>query len=117
AILVFVLDYLVAGQAARFLVEARSSGSLEMLLVTPGFRPQVIREVWLSLRQTYLKPVLVVLSAQWLSALLAMVLAGQSEHFYARPGLMIIVWTLQSLKLVTGLAALGWLALWLSWYS
>jgi hypothetical protein len=117
AILVFVLDYLVAGQAARFLVEARSSGSLEMLLVTPGFRPRVIREVWLSLRRTYLKPVLVVLSAHWLSALLSMVLAGQSEHFYARPGLMIIVWTLQSLKLVTGLAALGWLALWLSWYS
>jgi ABC-type transport system involved in multi-copper enzyme maturation permease subunit len=52
----FLLKTLVAAQACAFFVEARRSGSLELLLCTPLRTIQILKGQWLALRRAFLWP-------------------------------------------------------------
>ncbi len=110
-----VLDFLVAWQAARFLAEARQSGSLELLLVTPGFRLQAVRDIWRSLRATFLKPVLVMFALRLLGTLLALFFVTDSHAIQREYGLPVFL--ARTLGEMTSLVALAWLGIWESWHS
>jgi ABC-type transport system involved in multi-copper enzyme maturation permease subunit len=68
-VLPLVVRVAVALQACRFFVEARRSGSLELLLCTPLTVKDVLRGQWLTLRRLFLVPTLLVCGVQAASSI------------------------------------------------
>lgn len=56
-VLPIVIDFWLAAQVARFYVDGRKSGFLELLCVTPIRPADVVRGHWLALRRLFLAPV------------------------------------------------------------
>ena len=110
-----VLDFLITWQAARFLAKARQSGSLELLLVTPGFRSRAVRDIWRSLRAAFLKPLLVMFALRLLGAVLAFLLAdvpGTTQRAFDPSGVLS-----HMLMDLMSFGALAWFGIWESWNS
>ena len=79
----FLLKALLAAQACRFFVEARSNGALEMLLSTPLTSREIIRGQSLALRRSFLWPVLAFAGIMFLPdaiQVIRAVLIGRPEH-------------------------------------
>jgi ABC-type transport system involved in multi-copper enzyme maturation permease subunit len=66
-----LLKIMFVNQVCRFLVEARQSGSLEMLLCTPVTDQEIIGAHWRHLRRVFLGPVIVFLLPVFAATLLA----------------------------------------------
>lgn len=64
-LLVLVWYLATASQAARFFVETRGSGVLELLLATPLTEREMIRGQWRALRRMFGLPLVLCLAVQW----------------------------------------------------
>ncbi|HWQ91342.1 MAG TPA: ABC transporter permease subunit [Clostridia bacterium] len=58
----FGLKVVIAVQACRFFAEARKNGFLQLILATPLTTREILRGHWLSLKQTFLWPVVLFLT-------------------------------------------------------
>jgi hypothetical protein len=100
-----LFDFLLAWQAARLFADARRSGSLELLLVTPGFRRAALRGIRLSLQETFLKPVLFILGMRLLGGALALVFIDENSRRFAEQHSYFLFVLLGMLKEATGFLA------------
>lgn len=60
----------IASHASRFMVEARRSGLMELLLATPLTPAQIVRGQWSALLRMFGAPLAVLLAAHWLGTVL-----------------------------------------------
>jgi hypothetical protein len=112
-----LFDFLLAWQAARLFADARRSGSLELLLVTPGFRRAALRGIRLSLQETFLKPVLFILGMRLLGGALALVFIDENSRRFAEQHSYFLFVLLGMLKEATGFLAIAFLGAWEGWRS
>ncbi len=110
-----VVNFIVAWQAARLFVESRRTRNLELLLVTPGFRKSSIRDVWRSLRTTFLKPVLLVGLVGLAGTVVAINAMPDERTDLFEPAWGLPVYLLTASRHLAGLVAVVWLSLWLGW--
>jgi hypothetical protein len=75
-----ILYVLMASQATRFLVYARRSGLLELLLATPLSATQIVHGQWRALLRMFAVPIVLYLAAQLLATVMAY---GASEKLAA----------------------------------
>jgi ABC-type transport system involved in multi-copper enzyme maturation permease subunit len=73
ALPLFVLRIAIGLQACRFFVEARRTGSMELLLCTPLSVKDILHGQWLALKRRYLVPIIVVSGTPLLSVILTFV--------------------------------------------
>ncbi len=102
-------------QACRFIVDARRTGALELLLSTPLTVKQIIAGQWLALRRVFLWP-LVCLSALLATPLIYLIWLAiwrGTPEIYGQ--FMSLAWLgLHPFEFVMDLLALGWLGMWLA---
>ena len=110
------LAYLLAAQAGRFFIEGRLSGALELILVTPVDRDQILSAQWVTLKQVLLIPFLILEFVQ---------LAGGAWYRLSlRPSAEVAgwaVWLLLPVATFAGAVALffavGWMGMWQAWIA
>jgi ABC-type transport system involved in multi-copper enzyme maturation permease subunit len=100
----------VGVQACRFFVEARRTGSLELLLCTPLTAHQILRGQWLALRRLFLVPVLSVLCLYALPIIFALATDSRS-YLWPRLGIG-GAWFFRMATFVADLLAVAWLGMW-----
>jgi len=112
--LYFFLEILFASQACRFFSEARRNGTLELLHATPLPGLIIIDGLWLALRRMFLRPVLVLMSAELLCLLIPIV--GRSMGSYWGGFFVTSLFTvpMQLLKAAGAFLAIGWFGMWLA---
>jgi ABC-type transport system involved in multi-copper enzyme maturation permease subunit len=102
-----LIKILFAFQACRVFVEGRRTGALDLLLSTPITGREIIKGQWLGLKRLCLWPIAIFVAAQTVGA------AIQIDWNSGMGGLQLILTIYPILKFVMGLAALGWLGMWL----
>ena len=115
------LKILVAVQACRLFVEARHSGTLELLLCTPLTAREILRGQWLALRRSLLWPVILLALLLPVPRLLLLGSVGVSGGGSPELAGTLAFSLLQLLGLMydlvlfaLDLGALGWLGMWLA---
>lgn len=116
----FLMKMLLAAQACAFFVEARRTGSLELLLSTPLLNRDIIKGQWMALRRLFLWPLLTFLFLSFIplgygifSALVELKTSRVVDAILqgAGGGLM-ICWF--GLGLVADAFAVCWVGMWLA---
>jgi hypothetical protein len=108
-----------AWAASRFFIEARRSGELETLLITPEGAKSIIASQWKWLKNVFLGPV-VVLLLPWAAQAIINFLPGSSFRRYAfREGDAALYYFMATMfsgmSIVLGTGALLWAGLWFGW--
>ena len=117
--LILVVFYLwMASQASRFFVEARKSGLMELLLVTPLTAREIVLGQWQALTRMFAFPVILLLLAQLAGTILSRhasigimgAVAGGNAPSVA---LKLISAVLSGVSTIANLAALAWFGMWM----
>ncbi len=109
-----------ASQAGRFLVEARRSGFLELLLTTPVSLNQLIKGQWRAWMRLYAWPLIGLLTLPYLAAYCGQVVLWGIARFGGAtnpPGPLLVNAATNLLSEVADLIALGWFGLWMGMTS
>lgn len=115
SVLSFALNVVVASQAGRMLVEARQTGALELLLVSPLSSEQIVRGQWRALLRLFGWPVGLFLAVELAGAFLGNLQSGR----VAFAGAAMPVWVGLGIAVagvlgsVADLAALAWFGMWM----
>lgn len=124
---VILFELWVAAQIARFYVEGRGNGFLQILLVTPLDAGQIVRGHWRGLRRLLLPPVVALLFMDLCRAIFRIIETGMSGGFSVHVGngsnsQTVIVGNLAGTVagtvlglagIVTALLSVGWFAMWM----
>lgn len=97
----------MANEAPRQFLEDRRSGALELLLATPLTTAEIVSGQWRALRRQFLRPMLLVLVADFVGMGWYVVLSRDTDA----PKLAVL-WLLWMVLLILDLWALGWAGLW-----
>jgi ABC-type transport system involved in multi-copper enzyme maturation permease subunit len=116
----FLLKMLIAIQACRFFVDARRSGSLELLLCTPLRNGEILSGQWLALKRIFLWPLIVFVLLNFVPFAFKIVVslsgAGPQDILTAclsaSGGLLMVAWFLA--KFVADVFAIVWFGMWLA---
>jgi hypothetical protein len=117
--LVLLVLYLwTASQACRFLVDARRSGLLELLLVTPLSSRDVIIGQWRGLLRTFGLPAALLLLVQVAGSIFSQrarvgMLASNAGAFAPSAALNVLVASVGALGSAVNLGALMWFGMWM----
>jgi hypothetical protein len=108
----------IASQASRFLVEARRSGLLELLLVTPLNSREIIDGQWRALLRSFSAPVLLILVLQAAGALLMPLggllrATGAATSSLAETAIGTILALLAAATAAANVIALVWVGMWM----
>jgi hypothetical protein len=113
----FLLKIFVAAQACRFFVEARRTGSIELLCCTPLTMRTIIKGQWMLLRSVFLWPLIALLSAHLL-CLCYNALRGHNVAMVGMVGPMYLFMLYREFApIANNLAdffAIGWFGMWLA---
>lgn len=117
-ILAFGVYFWTASQASRFLVEARRSGLLELLLVTPLKSPEIIDGQWRALLRSFSAPVLLIVIVQSAGALLMPLggmyrATGGGTGSFAEASIGSIMGLFAAGTVIANVIALVWVAMWM----
>jgi hypothetical protein len=110
----FLLQVLFAIQACRFFSEARRTGTLEILGATPLADKTIYAGLWLFLKRQFVWPVVVLMSAEILSAGVSVCLGRSHENV---GGMVFSFLWISALPIATAIVdffAIGWFGIWLS---
>ena len=116
--MLFLLKTLFAWQACEFFASSRRSGALELLLSTPLRDDDILRGQWLSLRRTFLEPLMFLLVVLALGPALH---AGLMSDGGGPPGSSLVnalaawgAWLYTLVTLPLELLAIAWMGVWLA---
>lgn len=107
AVLYFGASAIFAWVAGRFLLEARRSGELELLLPTPVGAMGIVRDQWFALLRLLRGPLILVVAGQ-IPAAARRIVVGQGMELL---GLLSAVASMANA--VLGVLAVSWMAMWL----
>jgi hypothetical protein len=116
-VIVIGLYLWTAAQACRFFVDARRTGLLELLVVTPLKSEDIIMGQWCALLRTFGAPVLVLLIVQFMGTLLAQrasfgMVATSGGPPIVSLGLQFLIAGTSAIGVAANLAALMWFGMW-----
>jgi ABC-type transport system involved in multi-copper enzyme maturation permease subunit len=117
-LLTFGVYLWTASQASRFLVEARRSGLLELLLVTPLSSRDIVAGQWRALLRAFAAPVLLIVLLQAIGALLAPVggmfqVTGGGTGSLPMIAIGTVMGLLAAATTLANLVALTWVGMWM----
>jgi ABC-type transport system involved in cytochrome c biogenesis permease component len=121
--LVLVVLYLwTASQASRFFVEARRSGLMELLLVTPLTSKDIVFGQWQALLRMFGLPVVLLLLVQFSGTLLSQhasigMMAGTAGGYAPSLALNILSATVGGFSVIANLVAVMWFGMWMGLIS
>jgi ABC-type transport system involved in multi-copper enzyme maturation permease subunit len=95
-------------QACRFFSEARRTGTLELLCVTPMATSNLLDGQWTALRKNFLWPIVLLLSA----GITMLIAANSTDMDFIFEGGLIFFY--QTAKVIADFFALGWAGMWLA---
>ncbi len=107
-----------ASQAARFFVEARRSGLIELLLAAPLNGKEIVQGPWRALLRLFAAPVIIYLCVQFAATALSQ-RAGAMSMLGGVPGVtqMIAVAATSAVVTAANLVALCWFGMWMGMTS
>jgi ABC-type transport system involved in multi-copper enzyme maturation permease subunit len=118
----FLLYLWTASQSARFFIDARKSGLIELLLVTPITEQQIVRGQWRALCRVFGLPLILILAAEVIAALASdttNLFGGAGTTGTPGPG-RILHWVSAAgtaINLMGNLLALAWFGMWMGMTS
>lgn len=111
----FVLNVVIASQAGRMFIEARQTGALELLLVSPLSSEQIVRGQWRALLRLFGWPLGLFLVAGLVGAFLAQRVSGNmfSVAERAQTWAAVALAALGTVGSAADFAALAWFGMWM----
>jgi hypothetical protein len=107
-----------ASQASRFLIEARRSGLIELLMAAPVSTEQIVRGQWRALLRMFGLPVLLIVGIQMAAAALAHVATwGQFATGGPQVSFALVAAAAGSITTLGNLIALSWFGMWMGMTS
>jgi ABC-type transport system involved in cytochrome c biogenesis permease component len=107
----FAMGLWMAAQSARFFVEARANGALELLLASPLPAGEIVRGQWMALRRLFGLPLVILIAAYITVGALQLAKLGALPSLSPfSQGINLLV---AAVTVVTDLLALGWFGMWM----
>ena len=115
------LYLLTASQAGRFFIDARRSGLMELLLVSPLPAKQIVRGNWLALLRIFGMPLFIIFAMNMTGSILSQeALSGTAIRVSGlQPNLAVAIvsTTATTVTTIVNLVALGWFGMWMGMTS